>query len=216
MKILEETGKSSIPSVMSIAERTISLNPELEESLLSSLDSLSFNIKDEAEEELYIPPTPTEPSTRLSSPQEDTTEKNKGGKVVVNQFDTKTKSELAKFDPNKNTCDGWIDSSVFALELGGVTDEKKIVSHLMLAVQARLQPSLRALMKKEMEASNPPAAVSVEIFKKALQAVAGKSKRDLDNIVENLTFSKGHYSSMREFYIDLEQYLKDLNPDIEN
>ena len=136
--------------------------------------------------------------------------------VQLNQFEVKTKSELPKFDPNKTTTEGWIGSSVFALELGGVTEPKKMVSHLMLALDPKLQPSVQSLMKKEIESTTPHKTITVDIFKKSLKAVAGKSTNDLDTIVENLTFNRGHYKSMREFYIDLEQYIKDLNPDIEN
>ena len=213
---LDSTGQVNLPVTMSLSEKTVQeISPleTIDESLLEIIDSLDFDIKDETYESPTVPSTSVEPSatgassTTVESPSEKAS-------VLVNQFDTKTKSELAKFDPNRNTCEGWVDSSVFALELGGITDEKKIVSHLMLAVQPRIQPSLRALIKKEIESTTPHKAVTVKIFKDALQTVAGKSNRDLDAIIENLTFQKGRYTSMREFYIDLEQYLKDLNPDI--
>ena len=197
-----------IPAIMSLDQDTLDAQVGSADSiLLSSMESLSFECKEEnietqsenvAEQTLTINETPI----------------NQG--VQLNQFEVKTKSELPKFDPNKTTTEGWIGSSVFALELGGVTEPKKMVSHLMLALDPKLQPSVQSLMKKEIESTTPHKAITVDIFKKSLKAVAGKSTNDLDTIVENLTFNRGHYKSMREFYIDLEQYIKDLNPDIEN
>ena len=75
---------------------------------------------------------------------------------------------------------------MFALELGGVTEPKKMVSHLMLALNPKLQPSVQSLMKKEIEITTPDKAITVDIFK-SLKTVPGKSSNDLDTIVKNLT-----------------------------
>lgn len=201
----------TIPAIMSLDERTVeAVDGSISDTLLSSMESLSFDVKEESDIEMTQ--TLQDQTVNIEEPAKS----NANQTVQVNQFDVKTKSELPRFDPNKTTTEGWIGSSVFALELGGVTEPKKIVSHLMLALDSKLQPSVQALIKKDVESSTPNKTISVEIFKKALKAVAGKSSNDLDTIVENLSFNRGHYKSMREFYIDLEQYIKDLNPEIEN
>ena len=208
---LNQGDNITIPAIMSLDERTVAaVDGSVNETLLSSLESLSFDVKEESD--IDMSNTFQDQTVSIEEPAMS----NSNQTVQVNQFDVKTKSELPKFDPNKTTTEGWIGSSVFALELGGVTEPKKIVSHLMLALDSKLQPSVQALIKKDVESSTPHKTISVEIFKKALKGVAGKSSNDLDTIVENLSFNRGNYKSMREFYIDLEQYIKDLNPEIEN
>lgn len=196
----------SIPPIMSVDSKTVegteTVN-DMDSTLLSSMENLSFSVKEE--EDLLRSPPPTPAVTE---------ETEEAQTVHLNTIDVKTKCELPKFDPHKTTTEGWVNSSVFALELGGITDPKKIVSHLILALDSKLQPSVQSLIKREIDTSGND--VSVQIFKEALKSVAGKSLNDLDSIVDNLSFNRGNYKSMREFYIDLEQYLKDLNPDITN
>lgn len=200
-----------VPAIMSLDEDIMGEHAgQLDETLLSSMESLSFDFKEEdfeaASPQDNIIKEETKEMSSASAPV----------KTQLNAFDIKAKCELPKFDPQKTTTEGWVDSSVFALELGGITDPKKVVSHLMLALDPKLQPSIQSLLIKERDSATPPKEISVEIFKKALKTIAGKSTNDLDMLVDNLSFNKGSYRSMREFYIDLERYLKDLNPDIDS
>lgn len=117
---LNQGDNITIPAIMSLDERTVAaVVGSVNETLLSSLESLSFDVKEESD--IDMSNTFQDQTVSIEEPAMS----NSNQTVQVNQFDVKTKSELPKFDPNKTTTEGWIGSSVFALELGGVTEPKK-------------------------------------------------------------------------------------------
>ena len=111
--------------------------------------------------------------------------------------------------------DAWIDNSCFILEMSGLRDQKKILSHLLGGLDQNLLLSVRQALqaKEKSEDSEDSEGLDTEDFRKALRLAAHQTDSDLVRQMAKLKYTD-ELNSMKDLYLKISALNQALFPKI--
>ena len=140
--------------------------------------------------------------------------------IQINTMATESTNEVPvkipkidKFNP-KNNVDAWIDNSCFILEMSGLRDQKKILSHLLGGLDQNLLLSVRQTLQAK-EKSDESEELSTEDFRAALRLAAHQTDSDLVRQMAKLKYND-EMNSMKDLYLKISALNQALFPKIKD
>ena len=111
----------------------------------------------------------------------------------------------------KNNVDAWLDNSCFILEMAGLRDQKKIISHLLGGLDQNLLLSVR----QTLQAKDAQEELSTEDFRAALRLAAHQTDSDLVRQMQKLKYTE-EMTNLKDLYLKISSLNRALFPKIKD
>ena len=118
--------------------------------------------------------------------------------------------KIEKFDAKQNV-DSWVQNQVYILEMSGLRDQKKIISHLLGGLGTNLLQAVR----QELQTKNQE-ELKTDNFKQALRNAAHQTDADLIRQLSNLKFHPESMPTMKDLYLKITALNQALYPKVKD
>ena len=124
-------------------------------------------------------------------------------------FKTST-PKIEKFT-DKHNVDSWVTNQQYILEMGGLRDPRKVISHLLGGLEHNLLQAVRQELQTKQQEN-----LTTEDFKEALRNAAHQTDDDLIRQMKNLKFDSEKMPTMKDLYLKITAINTALYPKIQD